>query len=77
MKTKTVFAGREGAYCRALTEDERSRTAVKYSRRIGGDLTIQTWNHRKAMARTIRMQEQCSPRSEWSPLVPLSDGEGY
>ena len=50
------------------------RTARKAT---GWDTTFQTWTNRKAMARTIRMQQKGAPQSEWRPCVPLTDGEGY
>lgn len=77
MKTKTIVPGRETEYVKSLTDDERARTALKYSPRLGGNTTVQTWNHRKAMARTIRMMEQNSPSAAWRPCVPLADNEGY
>jgi hypothetical protein len=60
-----------------LTDDEKQRAAVKHGRGVGDDSVIQVWNHRKAMAKTIRIQEHSSPRSEWIPVVKLGDGEGY
>jgi hypothetical protein len=70
-------AGRIGEEVARLTDDERGRAAVRHGHRIGDDSTLQIWNCRKAMARTIRMQEKSAPRSDWSPVVKLSDGEGY
>lgn len=60
-----------------LTDDERQRAAIKTGFRLGADDTLQIWNCRKAMAKTIRMQEKNSPQSEWRPVVKLGDGEGY
>lgn len=77
MKTKTISAGREGDFTRSLSEDERGRTALKYGHVIGAATVAQTWNHRNAMARTIRMMEQKSPHAAWRPCVPLLDHEGY
>lgn len=77
MKTKTIMAGREGEFVRSLSEDERGRTALKYGHGIGAPTTAQTWNHRNAMARTIRMMESRSPQAAWRPCVPLTDREGY
>lgn len=41
------------------------------------DVTFQVWTNRKAMARSIRMQERGQPVADWKPCVPLTDGEGY
>ena len=77
VKTKTIMPAREHEYVRSLSEDELGRTALKYSTTLGGSTIAQTWNHRKAMARTIRMMERNSPQASWRPCVPLTDGEGY
>jgi hypothetical protein len=51
------------------------RTARKTS---GWDITFQEWPNRKAMARSIRMQEKAPPRSDhWRAVQRLSDTEGY
>lgn len=51
------------------------RTAKKTS---GWDITFQVWPNRKAMARTIRMQQNGPSRSDhWRAVQPLSDIEGY
>lgn len=76
MKKARKPFGRMKEYLATLSDEERSRTAVKAGRIIGDDDTAQTWNCREAMARTIRMQEKSSPRSEWSPVVPLAGNEG-
>jgi hypothetical protein len=42
------------------------------------DIEFQTWSNRKAMARSIRMQQRREPHpSDWRPCVALTDGEGY
>lgn len=47
-------------------------------RSLSDDVTFQVWPSRKAMAVSIRMQQKgASTRYSWTPLVPLSDGEGY
>jgi hypothetical protein len=49
------------------------------ARRSAGDgVTFQVWTNRKAMAKSIRMQERRAPRNDdWKPLQPLADGEGF
>jgi len=47
-------------------------------RMVGWDILFRVWNCRKAMARSVRMQQKRAPhRLDWIPLVSLSDGEGY
>lgn len=41
------------------------------------DIVFQIWSNRKAMARSIRMQESGDTKNRWIPCVPLTDGEGY
>lgn len=55
------------------------RTAVRNATSSPfSDLLYQVWPSRKAMARTIRMQQQRAPQSrDWRPLIKLADGEGY
>ncbi len=77
MKKKYVPFGRMQEYLATLTDDQRQRTAVKAGRAVFDDWLVQTWTNRKAMARTIRMQERSQPSSEWSPVVKLTTGEGY
>ncbi len=77
VKKKHLPFGRMSEYLATLTDDERGRTAIKAGRSLGDNDTAQTWNHRKAMAKTIRMQERGAPSSEWRPVVKLTDGEGY
>ena len=51
------------------------RTARKPA---GWGVTFQEWSNRKAMAKSIRMQERGMPsRHHWKAVVPLTDGEGY
>ena len=77
MKKKHLPFGRMAEYIATLSDDERQRTAIKCGRNIGDDDTAQTWNCRKAMAVTIRIQERSSPVAQWRPVVKLTDGEGY
>lgn len=69
--------GRMGEQVAKLSEDEKRRAAIKPACAIGDDDTLQIWNCRKAMAKTIRMQERSAPSSDWRPVVKLTDGEGY
>ncbi len=41
------------------------------------DIVFQIWSNRKAMARSIRMQEMGDTKNKWIAIQPLSDGEGY
>ena len=43
------------------------------------DLYFQVWTNRKAMAKSVRMQEKTfTPNSrKWVPVIKLTDGEGY
>lgn len=77
MKRIRAPFGRMPEHVAKLTDDERQRAAIKSGRSIGDDDTLQIWNCRKAMAKTIRMQERSAPHSEWRPIVKLTDGEGY
>ena len=54
-----------------------NRTARRGSAN-GWDTLYQIWSNRKAMARSIRMQERSGPsRRDWTALEVLSDTEGY
>ena len=47
-------------------------------RTAGWDVMYQEWPNRKAMAKSIRMQQLRETRQgDWKPCVPLTDGEGY
>lgn len=52
------------------------RTARRHGRGLDFDVTFQVWTNRKAMARSIRMQQKRG-ETDWIACVPLSDGEGY
>ena len=42
------------------------------------DIIYQVWPNRPSMAKSIRMQQRREKRAgDWSPIVNLSDGEGY
>ena len=54
------------------------RTAVRQGHGAFADSVYQIWTNRKAMARSIRMQQRRERRNQdWRPLVKLTDGEGY
>ena len=54
------------------------RTARRSGYGMFADSVYQVWTNRKAMARSIRMQEKRETRNQdWCAIVPLSDGEGY
>ncbi len=74
MKTYSVPLGRRADYPHPAPE----RTASRMCARLGDDDVYQVWPSRKAMARSVRMQQQRAPHpSDWRPMVKLSDGEGY
>jgi hypothetical protein len=51
------------------------RTAT---RRQNWNIVYQEWPNRKAMAKTIRVQEKrAAHHSDWMPCVKLEDIEGY
>lgn len=57
---------------------EQDRTAVRSGYGVFADSQYQVWPSRKAMAKSVRMQQQRERRpQDWRPLVELSDGEGY
>jgi hypothetical protein len=47
------------------------------AKRASGDFDVlfQIWSNRKAMARSIRMQESGDTKNRWIPCMPLSAGE--
>ena len=54
------------------------RTARRAGYGMFADSVYQVWSNRKAMARSIRMQQDRGPgHNDWHALVKLSDGEGY
>lgn len=55
------------------------RTARRGSRRgLDFDVYFQVWPNRKALARSIRMQEKRERRQDdWTACVPLGVTEGY
>lgn len=73
MSKKTMSFGASLNYRKQLAHPER--TAI---RSVGWDVQFQTWTNRKAMAKTIRMQESRMPKSgDWKAVVALADGEGF
>ena len=63
-------------YEAALKHPER--TAKRSGTGMNFDVTYQQWTNRKAMARTIRMQQKrAACVTDWKAVVPLTDGEGY
>ena len=74
MKTYLLCLGQEIGYGHQHPE----RTAKKAGRGIFSDDTFQVWPNRKAMAKSIRMQQKRAPHNQdWKPLVKLTDTEGY
>lgn len=60
------------------THEHPERTAVKSGAGIFADNVYQVWTNRRAMARSVRMQQRRAPSNgDWRPLVALTDGEGY
>ena len=54
------------------------RTARREGTGLNLDVTYQVWTNRKAMAKTIRLQERRERHSmDWCACVNLTDGEGY
>ena len=73
MKTNSAPFGR----CGELKHEHPERTARRQIS-IFSDVEFKVWPARGPMARTIRMQQKRESRaSDWRPLVPLTDGEGY
>jgi hypothetical protein len=70
-------SGRVGEHVAKLTDDEKQKAAVKDGTRLGEDSTLKIFPTRYLMARAIRTDEKRAPRSQWDPVVPLGDGEGY
>lgn len=74
MKSYSLSFGQSIGYKHPAPE----RTAKRMGSRLGDPDTFQVWTNRVAMARSIRMQQNRAPKSsDWRPLVPLSDGEGF
>jgi hypothetical protein len=72
---KYILSGAE-----ALTHRPKhpERTARRAHSGLDFDVTFQVWPNRKAMAKSIRMQQAREPHpSDWRAVVPLTDGEGY
>lgn len=74
MKTIRLPLGRQMDH----TPKHPERTA----RRVCGfsfDLYVEfrEWTNRKAMARTIRLQEFAASREQWHAIIPLETTEGY
>ena len=54
------------------------RTAYRAGAGVFADNTYQVWPNRSSMARSVRMQQERERRTgDWTPLVKLTDGEGY
>ncbi|HUV14710.1 MAG TPA: hypothetical protein VMY18_13785 [Acidobacteriota bacterium] len=71
MKTYKLSLGQSLDYVHKASE----RTAYKIQ---GYDQVYQVWSNRKAMARSIRMQEKRERRhDDWKAVVKLSEGEGH
>jgi len=69
-----------GAQADTYKHEHPDRTARKRASPgvLDLDVTFQVWPSRKAMARSIRMQQQREWRpDDWRAVVPLKDGEGY
>ncbi|KKL82232.1 hypothetical protein LCGC14_1986760 [marine sediment metagenome] len=63
---------------RTHVPDHPDRTARRASGVFGLSFTYQVWSNRKAMAKTIRMQQaRASHHTDWNPIINLTDGEGY
>lgn len=78
LKKIQTCPGRQQEAIAKLTEDERQRSATRSTGYFGENVMIQVWPHRKAMAKSIRMQQSGPPRSgNWSAIVKLTDGEGF
>lgn len=75
MKTYSVAMGRRNEYPHPAPD----RTAYRVSHILGVDDFYQVWSNRKAMARSIRMQQKAGIQGSrvWHPMIPLTDGEGY
>lgn len=60
------------------TPEHPDRTARKSGSGMNFDVTYQVWPNRKAMARSIRMQEKRERRAtDWRACVKLADHEGF
>ncbi len=54
------------------------RTARRMGAGLDFDVTFQVWPNRASMAKTIRLQQRREPHAtDWRPILPLRDGEGY
>lgn len=74
MKTYSAPVGRVSE----VKHEHPERTAKRSGSGVFSDIYFQVWPNRESMARSIRMQQRRAYRqTDWRPLVPLSDGEGY
>ena len=74
MKTYTLSFGQTIGH----TPVNPERTAKRSAHGVNGDVIYQEWTNRKAMARSIRMQEKREPSNQdWRACAPLTDVEGY
>ena len=63
------------ARVRGYKHEEPERTAVQVT---GFNYRYKVWTNRRALAKTVRMQQKRTPHIlDWSPIIPLTDGEGY
>ncbi len=74
MKTYTL----SGAESDAHTPDHPERTAWRAHAGMDFDRTFQVWPNRKAMAKSIRMQQKREHRNgDWRACRKLLTTEGY
>lgn len=77
MKKKSVCFGRIAEHLATLSDEQKQRTAIMPGMGVFDDFTVQTWNCRAAMAKTIRLQEKAGSGRKWKAVVALSVGEGF
>lgn len=64
--------------CHELKHEHPERTAQQTLPGLWGDVQFQVWPNRASMAKSIRMQQKrAAKHGDWTPLIPLTDGEGY
>lgn len=73
MKTYTLNLGQSIGYKHPAPDRTACHRAAD-----GWDTFYQVWSNRKAMARSVRMQQKREPNfRDWRPLVALGDAEGH
>ena len=74
--TYTLSVGQSIGYQHPHPERTACRNAT---RGMFSDLEFRIWSNRAAMAKSIRMQERAEAPllGRWSPVVKLSETEGY